>query len=276
VLQGDGSIREWVGVCTDITGKKAAEAELEKYRHGLEDLVKERTEELARSNKDLEQFAYVASHDLQEPLRMVQSYLGLVQRRYQGRLDVSAEEFIAYALDGAERMRHLIRDLLAISRVDTQGREPAPTDTGRVLNRVLRDLGEALREDGAEVTLDEMPVVLADESQLAQVFQNLVSNAVKFRSEQPCRVHIGAARDNGEWRFSVRDNGIGVPMQHADRIFAPFQRLHSRSEYPGTGIGLALCKKIVERHGGRIWVESQPGEQTTFWFTIPEPAAPAA
>ncbi|MBM3475636.1 MAG: PAS domain S-box protein [Armatimonadetes bacterium] len=226
--------------------------------------------DLARSNSELEQFAYVASHDLQEPLRMVQSYVELLEKRYRDQLDDSGKEFIGYALDGAERMRQLIRDLLAISRLGTRGREPAPTDTREVFDRVLRDLGEAIRESGARITHDELPTVMADGSQLAQVFQNLLSNAIKFRSDEPCRVHVGAAHRDGEWLFTVRDNGIGISPQHAERVFVPFQRLHSRREYPGTGIGLALCRRIVERHGGRLWLESRPGEGATFLFTIPD------
>jgi PAS domain S-box-containing protein len=240
------------------------------HRQRVAERLERTVRQLARSNAELEQFAYVASHDLQEPLRMVQSYLELLQRRYEGRLEASAEEFIAIAMDGAERMRQLIHDLLAISRIDTRASQRVPTDTGELLDRVLRDIGEALRESRAEVIRGELPVVMADSTQLAQVFQNLLSNAVKFRGEAPCRVWVGATRQDGEWLFSVRDHGIGLDPRHAQRIFVAFQRLHSRREYPGTGIGLALCKKIIERHGGRIWVESEPGKGAEFHFTIPD------
>jgi len=239
-------------------------------RQQMQERLEATVTELARSNAELEEFAYVASHDLQEPLRMVESYLALVQRRYQGKLDTSAEEFIAYALDGAQRMRQLIRDLLAISRVETRGRAPQRTEMGAVLAEVLQDLAETVRESGAAVTHGDLPAVMADGTQLRQVLQNLLSNAIKFRSEAACRVSVDAERLDGEWLVSVRDNGIGLPPQHAERIFAPFQRLHGRSEYPGTGIGLTLCRKIIERHGGRIWVESRPGEGAAFLFTLPE------
>jgi PAS domain S-box-containing protein len=237
-------------------------------RQEMQETLEATVAELERSNADLEQFAYVASHDLQEPLRMVESYLKLLQRRYEGQLDTSAEEFVGYALDGAQRMRQLVRDLLTISRVGTRGREPAPTDVGAALQAAVSDLAEPIREAGAEITHGELPRVMADATQLRQVLQNLLSNALKFRSEAPCRIHVAAQPLNGEVRLSVADSGIGIPPQHAERIFAPFQRLHNRSEYPGTGIGLALCRKIVERHGGRLWVESQPGEGATFHFTL--------
>lgn len=266
--------REWSSAEVDALQTVGSTLGAAIEREAMEKKLETTMSELARSNAELEQFAYVASHDLQEPLRMIQSYLRLVQRRYEGRLDTSAEEFIAYALDGAQRMRHLIQDLLAISRVGTRKPEPAPTDTAAVVSQVLGDLAEAVRESGAQITVGQLPTVMADGSQLAQVFQNLVSNAIKFRGERPCRIHIMAKQNEGEWVFSVSDTGIGIPPQHAMRIFAPFQRLHSRNEYPGNGIGLTLCKKIVERHGGRIWVESTPGEGSTFFFTIPEAEKP--
>ncbi len=239
-------------------------------RKRAEEALAQKAQELARSNADLEHFAYVASHDLQEPLRMVTSYLQLLERRYKDRLDADARDFIAYAVDGATRMQALINGLLSYSRVSTRGKSFEPTDGTVALERVLANLKVAIEESDAVVTYDHLPTVMADEVQLTQVFQNLIGNAIKFRSDRRPEIHVGAEYRGGEWLFSVRDNGIGIDPQHFERIFKIFQRLHSHEEYPGTGIGLAVCKKIVERHGGRIWVESQPGEGTTFYFTIPE------
>jgi len=225
--------------------------------------------ELARSNSDLQQFAYVASHDLQEPLRMVASYTQLLAKRYKGKLDKDADEFIAFAVNGANRMQALIQDLLAFSRVDTQGQHFEPTSIEMLLGYALDNLKGGIEESGAVVTHDPLPTVMADERQVLHLLQNLLSNALKFRKQDPPLVHISAEKRDREWLFSVRDNGIGIDPQYAERIFVIFQRLHTNAEYPGTGIGLSLCKKIVERHGGRIWMESQLGQGATFFFTLP-------
>jgi signal transduction histidine kinase len=248
------------------------------YAAELEQRVTARTrdlerqkQELARSNAELQQFAYVASHDLQEPLRMVTSYVQLLERRYRGQLDADADDFIAFAVDGAARMQQLIQDLLAYSRVGTRGQPFAPADCQVVLNQVLSDLQVSIQESDAVVTRDPLPTVMADATQLGQLFQNLVGNAIKFRGDRRPEIHVSAERrEDGHWLFSVRDNGIGIEPQYAERIFLIFQRLHTRDEYPGTGIGLAICKRIVARHGGRIWVESEPGKGSIFYFTLPE------
>jgi light-regulated signal transduction histidine kinase (bacteriophytochrome) len=243
---------------TDVTERKRAERG-----------VQQRSEDLARSNADLEQFAYVASHDLQEPLRAVAGSVQLLQRRYQGQLDARADEFITHAVEGTSRMQQLIDDLLAFSRVGTRGDRLRPCDSGRALDAALGNLAVAIRESGAVITRDPLPTVAADISQLTSLLQNLIGNAIKFRGAAPLCIHVGAAPQGGEWVFSVRDTGIGIEPQYFERIFGVFQRLHTRREYPGTGIGLAICRKIVERHGGRIWVESELGEGSTFYFTLP-------
>jgi light-regulated signal transduction histidine kinase (bacteriophytochrome) len=240
----------------------------------LEQRVLERTLELKRSNEDLEQFAYVASHDLQEPLRMIHNYVELLGERYRTQLDGNAHEFIAFALDGAKRMQQLIHDLLAYSRVGTRNKELVPTDSAQVLAASLSNLKVAIEEARAEIRHDDLPEVMGDPVQLTQLFQNLIGNAVKFRGEAPPQVDVRAQRKGSEWEFSVRDNGLGIAEQDFHRIFVVFQRLHGGDKYPGTGIGLSVCKKIVERHGGRIWVESKPGKGATFRFTLP--AMPAS
>jgi PAS domain S-box-containing protein len=245
-------------ITEDVTERKRAD-----------DVLRERTLELERSNSDLEQFAYVASHDLQEPLRMVASFTQLLAAQYKGRLDAQADEFIGFAAEGATRMQALINGLLDFSRVQTRAKDLQPTDCQAAFECSLANLKVALQESRARITCDPLPTVLADRSQMEQLFQNLMGNAVKFRGREDPRVHVGAQRNGREWILSVSDNGIGIDPRHEDRIFAIFQRLHTRAAYPGTGIGLAICKKIVERHGGRIWVKSAEGQGTTFYFTIP-------
>jgi signal transduction histidine kinase len=226
--------------------------------------------ELSRSNTELEQFAYVASHDLQEPLRMVQSYMQLIQQRYRDKLDADAGEFFDFAIDGATRMRSLINDLLTYSRVGTRGKPFEPTDCNIALQKTLDNLKLAIEENHAVVTREALPEVTGDGGQLIQLFQNLIGNAIKFHGERTPQIGVTVGERGGQWVFAVRDNGIGIAPEYFDKIFKIFQRLHTRSEYPGTGIGLAVCKKIVERHGGQIWVESKAGEGTTFYFAMPK------
>jgi PAS domain S-box-containing protein len=242
----------------DVTTRKKDEAHLLRN-----------VEELKRSNEELGQFAYIASHDLQEPLRMVASYTQLLSRRYKGKLDADADEFIAFAVDGASRMQRLIQDLLAYSRVGTKGKDLLGTSSEKALEQALMNLHSAIEESGALVTHDSLPAVLADEMQLTQLFQNLVGNAIKYQSPGTPMVHISSARNGGQrWTFSVKDNGLGIDPQYFEKIFGMFQRLHKREEFAGTGIGLAICKKIVERHGGNISVESTPGQGSTFRFAL--------
>ena len=249
-----------IAAIRDISVRKATEANLLK-----------KVKELYRSNEELEQFAYFASHDLQEPLRMVASYTQLLSRRYKGRLDTDADEFIAFAVDGASRMQRLIQDLLAYSRVGLKGMDLLDISSEDALQQALVNLQGAIEESGALVTHDHLPTVLADETQLIQLFQNLVANAIKYQKPGIPLVHISAVRNcEKKLLFSVRDNGLGIDPQYFENIFGLFQRLHKREMFAGTGIGLAICKKIVERHGGRISVESQPGQGSTFRFTLAE------
>ena len=239
-------------ILRDITARKRAE------------------DELKRSNTELEQFAYVASHDLQEPLRAVAGMVQLLGQRYKGKLDERADEYIGHAVEASGRMQSLINDLLDYSRVDRLGKPFSSANLERSLDIALANLQLSIQENGAQITRDDMPTLMADASQLTQVFQNLIGNAIKFRGEGPPQIHISAEKLENGWRFAIRDNGIGIEPQYFERIFLVFQRLHTRREYSGTGIGLALCKKIVERHRGQIWVESQQEQGSTFYFTIPE------
>jgi signal transduction histidine kinase len=242
------------------------------------DLAK-KAEELARSNAELEQFAYVASHDLQEPLRMVANYTQLLAERYRGKLDAQAEKYIHYAVDGATRMQAMIQDLLSFSRAGRTENGFHEMDLNLAVKLALENLQPAIKESGAVVKYGGLPMIKAHRTQIVQLFQNLIGNAIKFRDERAPVIEFGAEEKDGQWIFSVRDNGIGIAAEHVEIVFAIFQRLHTRSEYPGNGIGLAICKKIVERHGGKIWVESEEGKGSTFRFTLPlvkEAAAEAA
>jgi signal transduction histidine kinase len=258
--------------------KEQLEARVAERTVDLENELAERRRaeaELERSNSDQQQFAYVASHDLQEPLRMVYSYMNLIAEQYSGKLDAEADEFIGYAVDGARRMRQLITDLLEYSRVGRRGRELQRTDCGALLKEVRANLELTIAESKAVVTNDALPVVMAEPLEIRQLLQNLIANAIKFRTAEAPRVHIIARREGNWWHFSVMDNGIGIDAEHHRRIFVIFQRLHDRMTYAGTGIGLAICNKIVTRMGGRIWVESEPGKGSVFHFTMPANAGDA-
>ena len=224
--------------------------------------------EIKRSNLELEQFAYIASHDLQEPLRAVAGCLQILEKTYKGKLDDNADELIHLAIDGAIRMRALISDLLSLSRVSSGEVTFERVDLSLLLEQALKNMKTTIEETGAKITHDALPILTVEKTQLTQLFQNLISNALKFHGDKPPEIHVGTVQHDDQWQFSVRDNGIGFEAEHSEKIFEPFKRLHGRDKYPGTGIGLAICKRIVERHRGRIWVESKPGEGTTFYFTI--------
>ena len=257
MYDADGRICAGVEVVRDITPRKRMESEIRQSNLALE-----------KSNRELRQFAYVASHDLREPLRTISSFIQLFRRRYEGKIDQDADEFIGFIVDGATRMQQLIDDLLLYSRVDSKGKTFSPVETGRVLDTVRANLGTAIAEAGAEVSIAPLPEVTGDENQLVQLFQNLLANAVKFRGEHHPQIRVECRREGADWHFLVSDNGIGIDPEYFDRVFDIFQKLHTRDQYEGTGIGLSICKKIVERHGGRIWVESAPGRGTTFHFTL--------
>lgn len=265
VRNDQGKITSFVSVKTDIT-------RLLENQHALEAM----NAELSRSNTELEQFAYVASHDLQEPLRSVSSCMQLLEKRYAGKLDARADEFISHAVAACQRMRNLIDGLLTLSRVNAAAGQLVPTDTADVLDQVHANLAHAIKTGGARLSHDALPVIHANPQMLVHLFQNLISNALKFSGGRPAVVHVRAKRENGHWLFSVSDQGIGIEEQHFERIFLLFQRLHTRDESAGTGLGLAICQKIVEHHGGKIWVESTLGKGSTFFFTLPavEPTPP--
>jgi signal transduction histidine kinase len=268
-VQGGGP-RELVELAADIEGMRRRIVDEVSELHRAHELLDTRTQELQRSNSDLEQFAYVASHDLQEPLRKVASFCQLLQRRYQGQLDERGDQYIQFAVDGAKRMQALINDLLSFSRVGRRAGEHVVVDTGELFDTAMGNLEPVIAETGARVTHGELPRVRGEASLLTAVLQNLVNNAVKFRGENPPEVRVEAGRDGDEWLFSVTDNGIGIETEYAERIFVIFQRLHAKSAYPGTGIGLAMSRKIIEYHGGRIWLDTEaPEGRTRFYFTLP-------
>ena len=234
-----------------------------------EQLIADRTLELKRCNSEFEQFAYIASHDLQEPLRMVASYTELLAQRYKDQFDERGEKYVAYASDGAKRMQRLVEALLIFSRVGTRGRLPEPTDLAAVARAAVKNLSPAMIRSGAHVEVGTLPMVMADGIQIGQVFENLIDNAIKFRGDRAPHIHVGAEADGNQWIVRVADNGIGIDTKFSERVFLLFQRLHDREKYDGSGMGLTISRKIVERHGGRIWYESQPGTGTTFFFTLP-------
>ncbi|MCK5580363.1 MAG: PAS domain S-box protein [Candidatus Omnitrophica bacterium] len=277
IFDSDGALLSIDGIIFDITERKKLKQQIQfafsalaEHRDKLEEEVSERTEELRKSNKELEQFAYVASHDLQEPLRMVASYTQLLEKRYKDKLDDKAREFIHFAVDGAQRMQKLINDLLKYSRVGTKAKPFETVNLNGIYNHVLQNLKIIITETNTKISCQKLPTVEADDVQMIQLFQNLISNAIKFRSERPPVIHISVEEKEKNWVFSVADNGIGIDEKYNDKIFTIFQQLHGPAEYKGTGIGLAVCKKIIERHRGNIWFQSKSGEGTTFFYKIPK------
>jgi PAS domain S-box-containing protein len=275
VHREDGSVVSVEVSCSNITdkagkiiGRMSLFVDITESKQ-IKKKLKRTLADLKRSNTDLQQFASVASHDLQEPLRMVASYTQLLEKRYKDKLDTDAKEFIQFAVDGALRMQRLINDLLSYSLVGARQKTVKPTDCHFVLGQVIANLSGTIELNNVVITNDDLPTVMADASQMRELFENLVGNAIKFCSEHAPHVHISAKQDGNKWLFSVQDNGLGIDPQYKDKIFVIFQRLHSKEEYPGTGIGLAMCKRIVERHGGKIWVDSNVGKGSTFYFTIP-------
>ncbi len=267
---GDPESREVAILFNDITKRKKIENELKEYQDNLEEKVEKRTEELEKSNAELEQFAYVSSHDLQEPLRMVTSFTQLLERRYKYQMDEDADEYIDFIVEGAHRMKYLIDDLLAFSRVSSRAKEFENLNLEKVLNDVLSNLSVSINENNASVNHDPLPIVTADPSQIRQVFQNLIGNAIKFHGTKQPKIHITAQQQAEEWILAVADNGIGIDPEYQKQIFDVFKRLHTRADYPGSGIGLSISQKIIKRHGGNIWVESEQGKGSTFYFTIPK------
>ncbi len=257
-----------LAISRDITERRKAEKSMQEYQHDLETQVKKRTEELAKSNKELENFAYIASHDLREPLRTITSFLQLLERQYKDQLDNDANEFIEFAVNGAKRLDDMIYDLLEYSKISSHERSFNRVNCEKIFNEALMNLKASIDENSAVITHDTLPVINGDEQLILQLFQNLLSNAIKYRREEIPRIHLSVVKENDHYHFSLKDNGIGMDPKHSKKIFTIFQRLHGRGEYEGTGIGLAISQKIVQQHGGEIWAESKPGKGSIFHFTI--------
>jgi PAS domain S-box-containing protein len=265
----DGRFAGYIGSCIDITEIRDAHDALRTVNEELERRVEQRTAELRHTNEELEQFAYAASHDLQAPLRSISAYTALIRKRYGASLDPEAQDLFGFVVQGAQHMHQLIQDLLAYSRAGRSATDAVRVDCNELLDQVLADLATAMADSGVKIVRETLPTVSGDPAPLLQLFQNLIGNAIKFRGERTPEIRIRADLREKEWVFSVSDNGIGIPIEHRERIFKVFQRLHTQEQFPGTGIGLAICKRVVERHGGRIWVESNPGSGTTFLFSLP-------
>ncbi len=261
--------REVAVLFNDITKFKETENELKESQDTLEEKVKQRTEELAKSNAELEHFAYITSHDLREPLRMISSFLQLLERRYTDQLDEDANDFIGFAVDGAKRLDAMINDILVYSRVSNKERNLTMIDLNKVIDQVYVNLIASIDENNAELTYDSLPSLISDEQLMIQLFQNLIGNSIKYRSQKTPKIHISANKEGNKYRFAIKDNGIGISPEHLEKIFTVFKRLHTHEEYEGTGIGLAIAQKIVEQQGGQIWAESELGKGTTFYFTLP-------